>query len=157
VLQADTMIPCLTPRDILTHSAFTRLPSSWSAARKIDRVEHTLRALQLERVQHTPVGDEDVRGVSGGEKKRTNIGIELVNSPSLLILDGQDTIFGSASLSTHVRSSIASWGTNKAHRTEWLIWFFFFLRFVWSCFSFVIFQSPRPVSTPRAATAWWTR
>lgn len=89
VPQADIMLPQLSPLDILTHSAFTRLPATWSAAQKQARVEDTLRVLGLQRVRHTPVGDENVRGLSGGEKKRCNIGIELVNSPSLLILDGQ--------------------------------------------------------------------
>lgn len=70
VPQADIMIPCLTPRDILTHAAHTRLPATWTAAQKAERIDDTLRALNLTRVQNTPVGDEDVRGVSGGEKKR---------------------------------------------------------------------------------------
>ena len=33
------------------------------------------------------VGTEFIRGVSGGERKRTNIGMELIVSPSLLFLD----------------------------------------------------------------------
>ncbi len=89
VPQADIMLSCLTPRDILTHSAFTRLPSDWPAARKYARVEATLTILGLNKCQHNAVGDENVRGISGGEKKRVSVGIELVNAPSLLILDGQ--------------------------------------------------------------------
>ncbi len=89
VPQADIMLSCLTPRDILTHSAFTRLPSNWPSERKYARVEATLRILGLNKCQHNAVGDENVRGISGGEKKRVSVGIELVNAPSLLILDGQ--------------------------------------------------------------------
>ena len=33
------------------------------------------------------VGNQFIRGVSGGERKRTNIGVELIVSPSLLFLD----------------------------------------------------------------------
>ena len=33
------------------------------------------------------VGNQFIRGISGGERKRTNIGVELIVSPSLLFLD----------------------------------------------------------------------
>jgi ABC-type glutathione transport system ATPase component len=33
------------------------------------------------------VGNEFIRGVSGGERKRVNIGMELITSPSVLFLD----------------------------------------------------------------------
>lgn len=91
VPQADIMLNVLTPRDILTHSALARLPKSWSWERKKKRVEAVLELLQLEKVADTPVGDELTRGLSGGEKKRVNIGIEMVCSPSLLILDEPTT------------------------------------------------------------------
>jgi len=88
VPQADIMLSVLTPRDILMHAAFTRLPASWSSAAKKQRVDDTLAVLGLTACQHTPVGDENARGISGGEKKRVSVGIELVNRPSLVILDG---------------------------------------------------------------------
>ena len=34
------------------------------------------------------VGGKTFKGVSGGEKKRTSIGIEMISDPSVLILDG---------------------------------------------------------------------
>ena len=100
VPQADTMLPELTPLDILTHSAATRLPVDWTAERKASRVQETLRVLGLSHVQHTPTGNEESRGLSGGEVKRVSVGIELVNSPSLLILDEPTTgLDASSSLS----------------------------------------------------------
>lgn len=39
----------------------------------------------------TIVGDEFERGISNSEKKRTNIGIELVSDPRVLFLDEPTT------------------------------------------------------------------
>jgi len=38
-------------------------------------------------VQNTIIGDDFKRGVSGGQRKRVNIGMEVVNAPSILFLD----------------------------------------------------------------------
>ena len=34
------------------------------------------------------IGNALIKGISGGERKRTSIGVELVAQPSLIILDG---------------------------------------------------------------------
>lgn len=36
---------------------------------------------------HTYIGDEGRRGVSGGERIRVSIGIDIIHKPSLLFLD----------------------------------------------------------------------
>ena len=43
--------------------------------------------LGLAHVQHSLIGDEETRGISGGQRKRVNIGIELMASPLVLFLD----------------------------------------------------------------------
>jgi ABC-type multidrug transport system ATPase subunit len=50
-------------------------------------VEAVLQALDLMHVCDTPVGDENMRGVSGGQRKRTNVGLELAAAPLALFLD----------------------------------------------------------------------
>lgn len=54
--------------------------------------EEIIKYLNLERCADTIIGDNiKVRGISGGEKKRVNIGIELVSNPNLLFLDEPTT------------------------------------------------------------------
>lgn len=46
-----------------------------------------LRELGLQKAAATMIGGGGLRGVSGGERKRTSIGCEIVHQPSLLFLD----------------------------------------------------------------------
>ena len=52
-----------------------------------DYADTVLAYLGLSRVADSIVGDMNRRGVSGGEKKRVNIGVELMSKPSILFLD----------------------------------------------------------------------
>lgn len=53
--------------------------------------EQIIDKLQLQKCADTQVGGTMIRGVSGGEKKRVSIGVELVSSPSLLFMDEPTT------------------------------------------------------------------
>ena len=86
VPQDDTMISCMTVHDILKHSADIRMPTRYDDAAREKRVDQVMELLGLSHVKNTVVGDVNVRGVSGGEKKRVNIGIELVANPRVLFL-----------------------------------------------------------------------
>jgi ABC-type multidrug transport system ATPase subunit len=87
VPQDDIMIRTLTVRQVLTFSALMRLPRAMSDESKILIVDCVLHALGLESVQNQMIGDENVRGLSGGQRKRVNIAIELVSAPLALFLD----------------------------------------------------------------------
>ena len=54
---------------------------------KHERVSKIIQELGLKKVENTYIGNAFVRGVSGGERKRVNIGVELVTDPSLIFLD----------------------------------------------------------------------
>ncbi|KAG0598932.1 hypothetical protein M758_12G113200, partial [Ceratodon purpureus] len=87
VMQDDLLYPMLTVRETLMFSAFFRLPPSQSKAAKAARVSNLLEQLGLMRVANTIIGDEGHRGVSGGERRRVSIGIDIVHDPLILFLD----------------------------------------------------------------------
>ncbi|KAJ2450338.1 hypothetical protein EV183_004360 [Coemansia sp. RSA 2336] len=88
VQQDDLMHPLLTVQETLGYASDLRLPSSeYSAQDKSDRVNAVIRQLRLEAARNTRIGNEETRGVSGGERKRVSIGTELLTDPRLLFLD----------------------------------------------------------------------
>ncbi|KAI8902412.1 hypothetical protein BC833DRAFT_573455 [Globomyces pollinis-pini] len=87
VPQEDIMLRELTVRDILMHSARMRLPSSWDYHRIKQKVNEIITFLGMAHVSNSIIGDETRRGISGGQRKRVNIGMELVAEPSVLFLD----------------------------------------------------------------------
>jgi ABC-type multidrug transport system ATPase subunit len=91
VPQDDVMITNLSVKQNLLHSARTRLPASWSQEKIFQVVDETLSVLKLTHIQNSIVGNELQRGISGGERKRVNIGMELVALPSVLFLDEPTT------------------------------------------------------------------
>lgn len=87
VPQEDVMLRELTVRDVLMHSARMRLPKSWSYDKIKKMVNDTITFLGLSQVTDTVIGDAEERGISGGQRKRVNIGMEMVSNPSVLFLD----------------------------------------------------------------------
>ena len=82
VKQDDLFFGHLTVRDQLTYTALLRLPSEWARGRKVDEVDRTIRRLRLGKCADTPINM-----ISGGEKKRVNIGSELLTDPAIVLLD----------------------------------------------------------------------
>jgi ATP-binding cassette subfamily G (WHITE) protein 2 len=91
VVQDDTVCGMLTVRENLTFSANLRLSKHISRQQKTTIVNQVIGQLGLEKCADSKVGTEYTRGISGGERKRTNIGMELVLSPSVLFLDEPTT------------------------------------------------------------------
>ncbi|THU71124.1 hypothetical protein C4D60_Mb08t32230 [Musa balbisiana] len=92
VTQQDTLFPLLTVRETLMFSARLRLgcggDRGLSRSQLSARVESLLRELGLGRVADARVGDDArVRGISGGERRRVSIGVDVVHDPRILILD----------------------------------------------------------------------
>ena len=89
VQQDDILMAVFTPREALRFSANIRLKVS--AESREEKVSKLLRDLGLEKCADTIIGSELIRGVSGGERKRTSIGVELLTNPSMIFLDEPTT------------------------------------------------------------------
>mmetsp|Transcript_15705 Transcript_15705/g.64188 ORF Transcript_15705/g.64188 Transcript_15705/m.64188 type:complete len:461 (-) Transcript_15705:872-2254(-) len=87
VEQDDNMFAEVTVTEQVEFSANLRLPRSNNAAQRKQKAQDIITELGLSHVKDSYIGDELKRGVSGGERKRVNIGTELVTDPSLIFLD----------------------------------------------------------------------
>jgi ABC-type multidrug transport system ATPase subunit len=87
VPQDDIVYAELTVRENLIYSGRFRLPKGTSNHEIAELADETLANLGLARVADSRVGDIRRRGVSGGEKKRVSIGLELMALPSILFCD----------------------------------------------------------------------
>ncbi|BFZ20136.1 hypothetical protein BsWGS_23175 [Bradybaena similaris] len=91
VVQADIIMGTLSVKENFHFSAALRLPRSVSASEREAKVQEVIRELGLEKCADTKVGNEFIRGISGGERKRCSIGMELIIGPSVLFLDEPTT------------------------------------------------------------------
>jgi ABC-type multidrug transport system ATPase subunit len=85
VMQSDALFPFLTVRETFRYAAYFRVPDKTSAE-KDEIADNTIKLLRLETAANTIVGDENVRGVSGGEKRRVSIGVDIVHQPKVIFL-----------------------------------------------------------------------
>jgi ABC-type multidrug transport system ATPase subunit/pSer/pThr/pTyr-binding forkhead associated (FHA) protein len=87
VPQDDIVHPELTVWEAVHYSARMRLPPDYSAEEIDKRVSVTLAQLGLENVAHLQIGRPEKKILSGGQRKRVNIAMELVTDPVILFLD----------------------------------------------------------------------
>ncbi|KAJ6311631.1 hypothetical protein OIU77_013395 [Salix suchowensis] len=87
VMQDDLLFPMLTVEETLMFAAEFRLPRSLSKSKKRLRVQALIEQLGLKNAAKTVIGDEGHRGVSGGERRRVSIGIDIIHDPIVLFLD----------------------------------------------------------------------
>ena len=85
--QHDMLMSTLTVMESLMFSGMLRLPKRLTMREKTQRVLAVLNELQLTHIADSAIGNEVTRGISGGEKRRVSVGMELVTSPRLLCLD----------------------------------------------------------------------
>lgn len=88
VQQDDVLLQSMTVRECLRFSARMRLPDSVD---KEERVQELIDNLKLNKCSETKIGGPLIKGISGGERKRTSIGVELIINPNLIFLDEPTT------------------------------------------------------------------
>lgn len=85
VQQDDVLLETFTPVEQFRFAA--RLRTSLSSSRIEAKVEDIIQRLSLDTCKDTWIGGVLTKGLSGGERKRTSIGYELITDPNLLLCD----------------------------------------------------------------------
>nr|GME02540.1 ABC transporter G family member 10-like [Ipomoea batatas]GME18280.1 ABC transporter G family member 10-like [Ipomoea batatas] len=108
VTQDEALFPHLTVEETLVYSASFRL----RGGKAKETVAKLVRELGLEDVGGVRIGSESNRMISGGEKRRVSIGVELVHNPAVLLLDEPTSGLDSAA-ALHVASLLQSMAKNQ--------------------------------------------
>ncbi|KAI5385965.1 ABC transporter G family member 1 isoform X1 [Lathyrus oleraceus] len=109
VTQDDTLLTTLTVKEAVYYSAQLQLPDTMSKQEKKQRADSTIKEMGLQDATNTRIGGWGVKGISGGQKRRVSICIEILTHPSLLFLDEPTSGLDSAA-SYYVMKRIASLG-----------------------------------------------
>lgn len=91
VMQQDVLLSTLTVRETLRYAADLRLPPPTTEEERRKVVEEVILELGLKECADTRIGSTQYKGCSGGEKRRTSIGVQLLSNPSVLFLDEPTT------------------------------------------------------------------
>lgn len=87
VEQDDLLFHTLTVTETLILAAQLRLPKEMTYRQKVERVDQVISELGLRKCAKTRIGNSRIRGVSGGERKRVSIAVEILRGPTVLFLD----------------------------------------------------------------------
>lgn len=87
VEQDDLLFHNLTVAETLYFYAELRLPRNFSKEERAERVDAVINELSLKKCKDTKIGNARVRGISGGERKRVSIAVEILRGPVMVLLD----------------------------------------------------------------------
>ncbi|XP_039285329.1 LOW QUALITY PROTEIN: ATP-binding cassette sub-family G member 1 [Nilaparvata lugens] len=86
IMQEDMLQPRLTVQESMLFAVDLKLGTTISREEKLDTIDEILNMLRLSKTKNTLSGH-----LSGGEKKRLSIALELVNNPPVIFLDEPTT------------------------------------------------------------------
>ncbi|XP_041610712.1 ATP-binding cassette sub-family G member 8 isoform X2 [Vulpes lagopus] len=121
VRQHDQLLPNLTVRETLAFVAQLRLPRTFSQAQRDKRVDDVIAELRLRQCANTRVGNAYVRGVSGGERRRVSIAVQLLWNP--VDLTSIDRRSREHEVATREKAqSLAALFQEKVHGSDDFLW-----------------------------------
>jgi ABC-type multidrug transport system ATPase subunit len=85
VMQDDVLFHAFTVKEALTFAA--RLKLNIPIVEQDQRITNLIHRLGLDKCQNTVIGNDLQKTISGGERKRTSIGVELITDPSVILLE----------------------------------------------------------------------
>eukprot|EP01133_Synstelium_polycarpum_P008978 gene8978-10529_t len=109
VVQDDHHMAPFTVKETFKFSADMQMKEGTTEEQKNERVDYILKTLGLEKQRDTVVGNEFLRGISGGQKKRVTIGVELVKDSSMYLMDEPTTGLDSTTsleLMKHIKETV---------------------------------------------------
>ena len=106
VTQDNVLMSTLSVREAVYYSAQLQLPDTMPLPEKRAHAERVIREMGLADAMDTRIGGRITKGISGGQRKRVSICIEMLTRPRLLFLDEPTSGLDSAA-SYHVMSHIA--------------------------------------------------
>eukprot|EP00494_Astrolonche_serrata_P024580 UN24839 len=90
-MQFDMLPPTLTVWEMFRFSAKLRLPAHFHENVIRSRADEMCDIMGLKEAKDSPIGDEQIAGISGGQKKRVGVGVELIADPEFVFLDEPTT------------------------------------------------------------------
>lgn len=104
VPQDDIVLPELTVYENILHSARIRLSRTWASADIKAHVDSVIACLELSHVRNSLVGSVGKPVISGGQRKRVSIGMELAAAPMAILLDEPTSGLDATSASSIMRT-----------------------------------------------------
>lgn len=83
----DALLASLTVRETLRYAAGLRLPKWMTNQEKMQKAEDILLKMGLKDCADNLIGNDIIKGISGGEKRRVTIAVQILTEPRVLLLD----------------------------------------------------------------------
>ncbi|KAH0731992.1 hypothetical protein KY289_003180 [Solanum tuberosum] len=106
VTQEDTLMATLTVKEAVYYSAELQLPNTMPKSEKKQIADMTMKEMGLQDAMETRIGGWSGKGISGGQRRRVSICLEILTRPKLLFLDEPTSGLDSAA-SYYVMKTIA--------------------------------------------------